>query len=106
MISRLALLISLMFLGFGCHKYPNKVSPPPISVTVAEGKQSLHYKVETPGTIYLERVKRHQFLWQHDVKPGDEVILDLDTLQLWVNSQPQRDVKIKLASYRLVMHRN
>jgi urease accessory protein UreE len=89
----------------GCQKYPNKVSPPPLSETVAEGKQSLHYKADSPGVVYLQRSKRHQMIWRCEVSRGDEIVVDLKRNALLVNGRKVDEVEIELATYRLLVER-
>jgi|GEM_PF-4471691 len=102
---RQALAVTLfiaLICGLGCERFPSKVSRPPISETVAEGKQTLKFKAESTGTIYLERSKRHQMLWRQEVVRGDEIIVDLEHMQLTFNGRKVDNVEIELATYRLL----
>ena len=100
-------ILSILVCGIliGCQKYPNKVHPPALSETVAEGKKTLHYKADSPGVVFLQRSKRHQMIWRCEVSRGDEIVVDLEKMQLRVNGRQLDDVPIELATYRLMVER-
>ena len=90
----------------GCQKYPNKVHAPALSETVAEGKKTLHYTADTSGVVFLQRSKRHQMIWRCEVSRGDQIVVDLEKLQLFLNGKPREEVPIELATYRLMVERS
>lgn len=90
----------------GCQKYPNKVHAPALSETVAEGKKTLRYTADTSGVVFLQRSKRHQMVWRCEVNRGDQIVVDLERLQLFINGHPRTDVDIELATYRLMVERS
>ena len=102
----ISITLSLTLMAMGCQKYPSKVRAPALSETVAEGKQTLHYKADSQSVVYLERSKRKQMLWRHPVSRGDEIVVDLEKKQLRVNGKAMDDVQIELATYRLLIQRD